>query len=104
VVVALIKGKAMKTTTALIALLLCCGSALAQNYEPPTPPQTYQSQSQPATEHVQGYTRANGTYVQPYERTAPDNTKENNWSSKPNVNPDTGKKGTKDPYENPYGH
>lgn len=47
---------------------------------------------------VRGYTTKNGTYVAPSHRTAPDSTRANNWSSRPNVNPYTGKIGTKDPY------
>jgi hypothetical protein len=45
-----------------------------------------------------GYTRQNGTYVAPHYQTAPNQTKTDNWSSRPNVNPYTGKAGTKDPY------
>jgi hypothetical protein len=48
--------------------------------------------------HVSGYSRSDGTYVAPHFRTAPDATKLNNWSTKGNVNPYTGKAGTKDPY------
>lgn len=44
---------------------------------------------------VNGYTRSNGTYVQPYERTAPDNTRSNNYSTQGNINPYTGQQGTK---------
>ena len=44
---------------------------------------------------VNGYTKKNGTYVAPHYRTAPDSKKSNNWSTKGNVNPITGKKGTK---------
>jgi len=93
----------MKTKLALAMLLLTSGAATAQNYTPKayTLPTTY---VQPQQAHVQGYTRANGTSVQPYERTVADNSRENNWSSKPNVNPYTGKEGSKDPYANPYGH
>jgi hypothetical protein len=47
--------------------------------------------------HVKGYTKKDGTYVAPHSRTAPDKSKSNNWSSKGNVNPETGKKGTVDP-------
>ena len=47
--------------------------------------------------HVQGYYRSNGTYVQPHERSAPDNSYNNNWSVKPNVNPYTGQQGTRNP-------
>lgn len=47
--------------------------------------------------HVRGYTKADGTYVAPHRQTNPDSTKRNNWSSRGNVNPDTGKVGTKSP-------
>lgn len=30
--------------------------------------------------HVGGYTRQNGTYVQPHTRSAPDGTRANNWT------------------------
>lgn len=58
--------------------------------------------------HVKGYTTKNGTYVAPYERTKPDSTILNNYSTSPNVNPYTGKVGTVNPYspstayKNPY--
>jgi hypothetical protein len=48
--------------------------------------------------HVRGYTRKDGTYVAPYERTAPDSSIYNNYSTYPNVNPYTGKVGTVNPY------
>jgi hypothetical protein len=44
--------------------------------------------------HVDSYIKSNGTVVNSYYRTAPDNTKSNNWSTYPNVNPYTGKTGT----------
>lgn len=50
-----------------------------------------------ADTYVQGYTRSNGTYVAPYHRTTPDSTVNNNYSTAPNVNPYTGKEGTKAP-------
>ncbi len=43
---------------------------------------------------VQGYTRKDGTFVQPYYRSAPDKSFNNNWSTKGNINPYTGKAGT----------
>jgi hypothetical protein len=48
---------------------------------------------------VQGYTKKDGTYVAPHVRTTPNNSKYDNWSTKGNANPYTGKPGTKDPYE-----
>jgi len=45
------------------------------------------------------YVKKNGTYVAPSLRTTPDHTKLNNYSTKGNVNPYTGKAGTVDPYK-----
>lgn len=42
-----------------------------------------------------GYTKSNGTYVAPSHATNPNGTKSDNWSTKGNVNPYTGKEGTK---------
>jgi hypothetical protein len=47
--------------------------------------------------YVNGYTRSNGTYVSGHYRTNPDNSFYNNWSTKGNVNPYTGKVGTRQP-------
>ena len=44
---------------------------------------------------VRGHVTKKGAYVQPHQRTTPDKSKANNYSSKGNVNPYTGKKGTK---------
>lgn len=44
--------------------------------------------------YVQGYTRKDGTYVQGHHRTTPDNTINNNYTTKGNVNPYTGTEGT----------
>ena len=44
---------------------------------------------------VRGYYRSNGTYVQPHYRSNPDGNFGNNWSTYGNVNPYTGKTGTK---------
>lgn len=42
-----------------------------------------------------------GSVVRPHQRTAPNQTKMDNWSTKGNQNPMTGKKGTKQPYSVP---
>jgi hypothetical protein len=44
---------------------------------------------------VSGYTTKSGTYVPPHHATNPNGTKSDNWSTKRNVNPYTGEKGTK---------
>ena len=48
-----------------------------------------------AAVRVRGFTRKDGTYVQPHYRSSPDSSFYNNWSTKGNVNPYTGKSGTK---------
>lgn len=50
---------------------------------------------------VGGYVNSSGQYVAPHYRSSPDATRTNNWSVSPNVNPYTGKIGTKPAYE-PY--
>lgn len=44
---------------------------------------------------VRGYTRKDGTYVRPHVRTSPNKTRNDNYSTRGNVNPYTGKAGTK---------
>ena len=51
-----------------------------------------------ASTSAKGYFKKDGTYVQPHKRTQADSLKFNNWSTKGNTNPYTGKKGSVDPY------
>lgn len=55
------------------------------------------SQTNPRHVRVNGYYRKDGTYVQPYFRTAPNSTNRDNFSTKGNVNPYTGKAGWIEP-------
>ena len=55
-----------------------------------------------AGEYVSGYTKKDGTYVNGYYRSSKDNSTFNNYSTKGNTNPYTGKKGTKNPYSSTY--
>ena len=48
------------------------------------------------TTSVRGYFRSNGTYVAPHYRTTPNSSKLDNWSTRGNFNPYTGKEGSKD--------
>lgn len=48
---------------------------------------------------VRGHVRKDGTYVQPHQATNRNSTKLDNYSTKGNVNPYTGKPGTVDPYK-----
>jgi hypothetical protein len=51
-----------------------------------------------SSHYVSGYTTKNGVYVPPHHATNPNDTKLDNWSTRGNVNPYTGKAGTVDPY------
>ena len=54
--------------------------------------------------YVRGYTRSDGTYVAPHYRSNPNSSRSDNWSTRGNVNPYTGERGTKDPgYGSSYG-
>jgi len=44
---------------------------------------------------VKGYTTKRGTYVAPHRQSTADSTQRNNWSTKGNANPSTGRAGTK---------
>jgi hypothetical protein len=48
--------------------------------------------------YVRPHVTKNGTYVEGHQRTTPNGTKTDNYSTKGNINPYTGKSGTVDPY------
>lgn len=50
---------------------------------------------------VNGYMKYDGTYVKGHYRSDPDSTINNNWDTRGNVNPHTGRVGIRDP--NSYG-
>jgi hypothetical protein len=54
-----------------------------------------------ASHPVKGYTKKDGAHVARYHATNPDRTRTNNFSAKGNINPYTGKEGTKNPYASP---
>ena len=76
---AAIKEKLMKKAWSILAIVLAT-SLLAH---------TAQAKS------VRGYVKKDGTYVAPHQTTTPNDTTRDNWSTKGNVNPYTGKAGTK---------
>lgn len=53
---------------------------------------------------VRGYTKKDGTYVAPHYRSSANSTRNDNYSTKGNVNPYTGKEGTKDPDSSGYSY
>jgi len=53
-----------------------------------------------AESRIRGYyKRSTGIYVMPYYRTSPNKSKFDNYSTKGNFNPYTGKKGTVNPFK-----
>lgn len=48
--------------------------------------------------YVRGYTRSDGTYVAPHYRSLPNRSVYDNYSTRGNYNPYTGKAGTRNPY------
>lgn len=57
-----------------------------------------------ADTYVKGHTRSNGTYVQPHYRSDSNSTTRDNWSTKGNTNPYTGRQGTKNAYGSGSGY
>lgn len=73
----------MRTVALLVGALALCLGGIAQAK---------------GSHVVKGYVKKNGTYVAPHRVSNPNKSKMDIWSSKGNVNPYTGKAGTKDPY------
>jgi len=70
-----------------------------QSYNTPNTNSNYnQSYKAPGEHYTRGYQKQDGTYVRGYHATNPNNTRQDNWSSRGNVNPYTGQAGTKNPY------
>ena len=55
------------------------------------------SGSSGGSHQIRGHVKKDGTYIPPHHATNPNNTQRDNWTSKPNVNPYTGKEGAKEP-------
>jgi hypothetical protein len=73
----------------LIAAVLSLAATAAQAQ--------YGIASNPSTHTTSGYTRSNGTYVQPYTATNPNSTQRDNFSTSGNMNPYTGAVGHRTP-------
>ena len=57
------------------------------------------STSVEAATRIRGYTTRRGTYVMPHYRSTRDSSRFNNYSTRGNYNPYTGKKGYTSPYK-----
>jgi len=87
-------------TIALVLLTVAAPSFAAPRRSPRSrPPKSY---SAPAPSYsppvrVERHNRRSGALVEPHRRTAPDASKMNNYGTKGNYNPYTGKEGTREP-------
>ena len=84
-----------------VALIVLAGPAMAQyggtSSNKGYGSGTYGTGSNPNSNSVDGYTRRDGTYVQPYQRTNPNNTQLDNYGTRGNTNPYSGQTGTSSP-------
>ncbi len=88
----------MKTTFALIVAFILVTPAFAKGggHSSSSPSSSF-SQPSGSSHSISGYTKSNGTYGAPSHATNPNATKADNWTTKGNINPHTGKPGTKSP-------
>jgi hypothetical protein len=91
----------MKTSGALLVLLLGLSRAAAQLYgpsqQPGLQPGLYGTGSNPNSHYVQPHYNSNGTFTQGHYQTNPNNTQFDNYSARGNYNPYTGQYGTRTP-------
>lgn len=89
--------KRMLAASAALALLASPAMAQYGSKSNNSGYQTYGTGSNPRSNSVDGYTNKNGTYVQPYQRTNPNNTQYDNYNSRGNTNPYSGQTGKSSP-------
>lgn len=80
-----------------LVIILISFCLLSSAYAKKSSSGSYKSHGSSSMTNVHGYTKKNGTFVAPHKRTTPNHTQRDNWTSKPNQNPYTGKDGTKEP-------
>jgi|SRR5882672_11261128 len=86
------------------ALLVAAVSSQAKDSSSDRPTSLYYGTgSNPNSHRVEGHVRRDGTYVGPHMQTNPNGRFEDNYSTKPNVNPYTGTTGTRVTPPDPYG-
>ena len=70
-------------------------SVPTSTYTVPASTNTVPSTTNTSVQYQSGYTKSNGTVVQPYYKTTPNSTNTDNFSTTPNTNPYTGQTGTR---------
>lgn len=83
----------MKKKVVVVSLALCVTAMVAQTKG--------RSAGSSDPYYVAPHVTKQGTFVEGHMKTAPNGTKLDNYSTKGNVNPYTGKEGTKDPFALP---
>ena len=86
----------MKKTLFVVVIAVACASSFARGSSHSSGSHS-SSHSSGGSHSVSSYTTSKGTHVAPSHATNPNTSKRDNWSSKGNVNPHTGKAGTKSP-------
>ena len=86
--------KLLSSALVIALTFIGTGSAMAKggSHSTSTSPGTG---SKSSSTQVHGYTKKDGTYVEPHQRTTPDKNFENNYTTKGNQNMATGKDGSR---------
>lgn len=86
----------MKTLFIAAAVMMLSSGAFAKGGHSGSTSGSHSSGYVNSSRHsTSGYVKSNGTYVAPSHATNPNATRADNYSTKGNVNPDTGQAGTK---------
>jgi hypothetical protein len=85
----------MKSLTMILIFMLSINGTYAGGSHSSGSHSTHVSASSPGTHTTQGHVTRNGTYVPTHTSTNPNHTTSDNYSAKGNINPNTGKEGTK---------
>lgn len=80
-----------------LAAMTATASAQYRGYQGYQGYRGYGTGSNPSSVYHQGYTTRSGTYVAPHYQSAPDSTQLDNWGTRGNTNPFTGRRGTRSP-------
>lgn len=80
-----------RKTLVVVVLLGSISAAFAQKRQKNYDYNDYGTGSNPRTTQVEGYSRKDGTYVQPHTRTERNDNTNDNYGSYGNYNPNTGK-------------
>lgn len=87
----------MKTLALAVLLALLASPSFARSKGGYRAPRKSYAPKTTRPVRVKGYIKKSGTYVAPSVKTSPNHTKRDNYSTKGNANPYTGKEGTIDP-------